>query len=301
MKKLVLKVIVVLVLLLAIAVPVLVRAGGWAVLTLDEWPAEVVANEPLPISFVVRQHGQHPNSGLSPKITAVHSVSGDSFTVSAVAAQEPGRYQATLVFPQSGEWQWSIEAFNPRYVMPPLSVQAPVATAVTAPVISSAAASSQVPELLPLLGVAALLGALGAMFAWWRTQARWALALAVVAVLGGGGALLAWSAQSGTAVAQGQPVSATAPLAPAELGEKLFVAKGCVTCHQHGQVETEADSLAFGPDLTHYNASPEFLHTWLKDPAAVRPATMMPNLELKAYEIDALIAFLNTGSAPADK
>lgn len=282
--------------LLIIAVPVLVQAGGWAVLTLDEWPAEVVANEPLPISFVIRQHGQHPASGLSPRITAVHPASGESFTVQAAATQAAGRYEATLVFPQAGEWQWSISAFNPDYVMPPLHVQVPDVSDTVVLASTGYSAGSHVLSPFLLLGVAGLLGAVGVLFAWWRTQARWLLAVFVVALLGGAGALLAWSAQAGTAAVQHQPVAETALLAPAELGEKLFVAKGCVTCHQHSQIEVGAESLAFGPNLTHYSASPDFLHTWLKDPAAVRPATIMPNLALKAYEIDALVAFLNADS-----
>lgn len=282
--------------LLALAIPVLVSAGGWAVLTLDEWPAEVVANEPLLISFVIRQHGQHPNSELSPSITAVHRASGESFTVQATATQDAGRYETTLVFPQAGEWQWSINAFNPDYVMPALQVQAPDGSDTVVLAAAGSSTGSQTLALFPLLGVAILLGAVVALLAWWRTQVHWLLAVFVVALLGGAGVLLAWSIEAGTAVAQDQPVVATASLAPAELGETLFVAKGCVTCHEHGRVETTAQSLDFGPDLTYYSAGPEFLHTWLKDPAALRPGTQMPNLELKAYEIDALVAFLNADS-----
>ncbi len=48
------------------------------------------------------------------------------------------------------------------------------------------------------------------------------------------------------------------------------------------------------PDLSKFSASPEALHLRLKDPASVKSDTMMPNLELKETEIEALIAFINS-------
>ena len=52
---------------------------------------------------------------------------------------------------------------------------------------------------------------------------------------------------------------------------------------------------AIFPDLTTYRWSADYLRTWLKDPAAVKPGTDMPNLGLKRDEIEALIAFLSAG------
>ena len=77
-------------------------------------------------------------------------------------------------------------------------------------------------------------------------------------------------------------------------GAALFRAKGCVTCHRHEAVDAGAGGI--GPDLTHYQADPAFLRRWLRDPAAVRPGTRMPNLGLEPAEIEALIAFLNSGT-----
>jgi cytochrome c2 len=80
-------------------------------------------------------------------------------------------------------------------------------------------------------------------------------------------------------------------------GKALFSAKGCVTCHHHAAI---AGSGTFGegnPDLTTFRWSADYLRTWLKDPAAVRPNTYMPNLELKKDEIEALIAFLSASKA----
>ena len=91
---------------------------------------------------------------------------------------------------------------------------------------------------------------------------------------------------------QEAPAGASAPAAdPVAQGAALFRAKGCVSCHRHDAV-AGGDSVEIGPNLTHYDADPAFLRRWLRDPAAVRPDTRMPNLQLAPAEIEALIAFL---------
>ncbi len=47
------------------------------------------------------------------------------------------------------------------------------------------------------------------------------------------------------------------------------------------------------PNLTSYANDPDFLRRWLRDPAAVKPRTTMPNLDLSDAELADLIAFLN--------
>ncbi len=87
-----------------------------------------------------------------------------------------------------------------------------------------------------------------------------------------------------------------APLADAERGRRLFVAKGCVSCHLHRAVNPNGGGV--GPELTGKHFAAEFLTKFLADPAAVIPprpgSATMPNLELKPLEISALIAFINT-------
>src|SRR5688572_22466504 len=56
-------------LLLALILTIPVFSGGWAVITLDELPTDVVAGEPLTIGFTVRQHGIRPMDGLDPTVT----------------------------------------------------------------------------------------------------------------------------------------------------------------------------------------------------------------------------------------
>jgi mono/diheme cytochrome c family protein len=80
------------------------------------------------------------------------------------------------------------------------------------------------------------------------------------------------------------------------LGARLFVAKGCITCHTNNKVERASQYLVVeaGPNLSTFSASPEVLRIRLKDPAAAKTDTQMPNLGLKEYEIEALIAFINS-------
>ena len=86
------------------------------------------------------------------------------------------------------------------------------------------------------------------------------------------------------------------PLPAAERGRRLFVAKGCVTCHLHRDV-SGSGMVAVGPELPSRPLAPEYLQRFLADPsivAAPSGSVQMPNLNLKQPEIAALIAFLNT-------
>ncbi len=85
---------------------------------------------------------------------------------------------------------------------------------------------------------------------------------------------------------------APAALAAAERGRRLFVAKGCLTCHLHRDV-SGSGVVAVGPELTERRLAPEYLQRFLADPAMLGSANRMPNLNLKQPEIAALIAFLN--------
>ena len=83
-----------------------------------------------------------------------------------------------------------------------------------------------------------------------------------------------------------------AVLAAADRGRRLFVAKGCVTCHLHRDVDGSG-VIAVGPELTSRRLPPEYLQRFLADPSITGSANRMPNLNLKQAEIAALIAFLN--------
>ena len=129
------------------------------------------------------------------------------------------------------------------------------------------------------------------------------------AIAGVGLALLVLSAvpwppagQATTAPAAPTAVPTASAAADAAYGRALFTAKGCVQCHRHAEFAGSGKfSGGYGaenaPDLTNYPANPGFLRAWLKDPAAVRPGTRMPNLGLSDEEIEALIAFLSANRA----
>lgn len=265
---------------LLVAAPAL--AGGWAVVTLDTLPTHIVTGQPFDIGFVVRQHGQTPLGGLAPTLRLSRAGTGDAFSVVAQEQGGAGHYAATLAFPAGGAWTWSIDAFG-AFVqpMPPLDVvdAAPVAEVAT-----------RAPVGLPMIvGVIGFAGAAAALFVAFKVKARAAPAFVLAGILVGA---------MGLTSAAGAPASA-APSGSGNDGQALFLAKGCVICHQHDavrQARAEFGEFSFGPDLTELKADPDFLRRWLKEPSAIKPDTFMPALGLSDAEIDSLVAFLT--SAP---
>ena len=89
---------------------------------------------------------------------------------------------------------------------------------------------------------------------------------------------------------------AQAPSSPpdSERGRRLFVAKGCVTCHVHGDIQGSG-TVAIGPNLTERRRPADYLRLFLANPAiAPQSGTFrMPDLGLKPQEIAALAAFLS--------
>jgi len=269
--------------------------GGWAVITLDELPAQVVAGQPLVVSFAVRQHGERLMEDLDPRINLTHSQTRETFTVNARPKPgEPGHYAATITFPQAGEWDWHIDAFWPPQPMPRLNVlaAAPAPSAGSAHASASTAGNTRASTPM-MIGGLALAVALGALVALVRTRAAWAaglmLAAALVSTVG-----LVSAAKNGSAAA-----SLPLPTSPVEHGQALFIAKGCIVCHDHAAVSEYRRAFAdfsIGPNLTHWAVTPDFLQKWLRDPAAIRPGTQMPALGLKDDEVNALIVFLTAGN-----
>jgi hypothetical protein len=76
------------------------------------------------------------------------------------------------------------------------------------------------------------------------------------------------------------------------LGERLFIAKGCITCHAG---KAEGMNL-HGPDLSGRRFPEAYLKGFLADPQAIRGLdSEMPKLDLTTSEIGALTAFINSG------
>jgi hypothetical protein len=137
--------------MLVIAVLALLSfAGGWATVTLDALPENVVADQPLQIGFVVRQHGTRPLSGLTPVIRAMHADTGEKVAANAKGEGEIGHYVATITLPTAGTWNWEVDAFGPISKMAPLTV----AAAAPAPTNTTAAGNGRV----ALAGAIAIVG-----------------------------------------------------------------------------------------------------------------------------------------------
>jgi cytochrome c oxidase subunit 2 len=101
---------------------------------------------------------------------------------------------------------------------------------------------------------------------------------------------------------QTQPAAA-APSDPlVQQGQQLFTSTGCVGCHTIRGTQAAG---VVGPDLTHFgqrqviagdvlkNTSEE-LHRWIKNPQAIKPGTIMPNLGLTDEQVNAVVAYLES-------
>lgn len=273
-------------LLLALAFKITALAGGWAVITLDELPGEVEANQPLDIGFMIRQHGVTPLEGQSPVITAKFAGSNKSLSVLAIEEGEVGHYAATLTLPQAGEWQWNIAVFGALQPMPALTV---VDAALAANKSESITSNSNFLSLLAAgIGLISVVGGLMAL----QRKVRWAAAFVVAGLLVSGAGFVSAADQPKAELEAKEPVAVSIP-SQVELGHDLFIAKGCIVCHSHSETDHIREvGIDMGPNLTNITASSEYLSLWLKDPSAVKSTAQMPTLGLSDAEIEALIAFI---------
>jgi cytochrome c oxidase subunit 2 len=90
--------------------------------------------------------------------------------------------------------------------------------------------------------------------------------------------------------------------ATAAEGGQLFQTRGCAACHAINGTPAQGK---IGPNLTHVASrgviagailanNTQDLRTWLKDPPAVKPGSIMPNLGLNDHELDVLVAYLQS-------
>jgi len=97
--------------------------------------------------------------------------------------------------------------------------------------------------------------------------------------------------------------NASSPDLPeARQGARLFQEKTCVSCHAIAGTPATA---RIGPDLTHVASrqmlaaervdnTPATLAQWLAGPQALKPGSLMPNLQLTPDEVQLLVAYLET-------
>jgi cytochrome c2 len=262
-------------------------AGGWATISVDDLPGRISAGEEVKIGFMVRQHGITPMSDLKPILSFSRLDAKDRFVVNAFPQGKVGHYVASVTIPAAGLWSWSIQAFTMDQPMPALTV--------TEASAAQPAASEPLPAVWTLAGLSGLVCLAGSGWAFLRKRPRLSVALAVIGLAIAGAGLV-----FGTGQAAQPPSTSSAEESNsyvlAETGQRLFVSKGCVSCHVNGRIEQVYSpfTTAIGPDLTNFSAASEYLQMWLADPVAVKPATKMPDLDLNPAEIEALIAFINS-------
>lgn len=162
--------------LLFVAVASVAGAGGWAVVTLDAMPVNLVVNEPVKIGMTIRQHGKTPWVYNNVRVRGFHST-GETF-VTRAEMDERGHYTATLNFSRAGTWQWAVASgLAPEWqTMPELTVANSAQDEVLlAEALSAKNATPSFPAMLPsmtllALGVLGFVGSAGGLVLWLRTR-----------------------------------------------------------------------------------------------------------------------------------
>jgi mono/diheme cytochrome c family protein len=98
-------------LLLLLGIVTAAFGGGWAIVTLSEFPDYAVAGKPLNLTFLVRQHGVTLLSGLKPAVRA--TAPGGKVATGKVVERGGGEYTTALTLPESADWTIAIDSgFN---------------------------------------------------------------------------------------------------------------------------------------------------------------------------------------------
>jgi hypothetical protein len=264
-------------------------AGGWSILTLAELPKHVEVDQPVVVEFAVLQHGQTAIEGLAPTVRAVHVFTDERITIDATPSERSGYYRASVLFPNSGSWRWWVDVSGQRYAMPPLMIND--ALPVHAPAAEGfAELSSQ--WAIGMVGVG-VIGTAVALYLWSRQRSKRRLVLVTIPLLLLLGGFVMQPDNQPELAALPELIVKAPAIAPDQLGEALFVAKGCIQCHRHDGVTMVQNQIRIGPDLTHYVGIVDYLNLWLKNPREIKPETVMPNLNLSDEEIQTLVGFLS--------
>lgn len=132
-------------------------AGGWAVVTVTESPADPPAGAGTPIELRVMQHGKTPVSWPRLTVVATDPDSGAAVRAEARAEGPTGRYVATIVFPTGGDWRLTFESADLHMEgAATLPVSPATAAATAAPSTSTSDATPVV--LAAALGLLLLVG-----------------------------------------------------------------------------------------------------------------------------------------------
>jgi hypothetical protein len=79
------------------------------VVTLDRAPADLRVGVPFEVGFSIRpSEGSEPAAALAPLVVATNTSTHEQIKVGARPNSAPGHYQALLILPEAGRWQWEI-------------------------------------------------------------------------------------------------------------------------------------------------------------------------------------------------
>jgi cytochrome c oxidase subunit 2 len=87
-----------------------------------------------------------------------------------------------------------------------------------------------------------------------------------------------------------------------ESARAAFLSISCINCHA---VSGTTATGTFGPDLSHLMSratlgagvipnTRENLRAWVKDPQAIKPGNLMPNMQLNSQELDQVVTYLSS-------
>ena len=89
------------------------------VVTLDRAPADLRVGVPFEVGFSVRAaEGQPPAGNLAPLVVATNAATREQIKVTALPNSQPGHFEALLVLPAAGRWQWDIYPEGERGATP---------------------------------------------------------------------------------------------------------------------------------------------------------------------------------------
>jgi hypothetical protein len=101
-------------------------AGGWAITSLDELPAELRAGSNYEIGYTILQHGRTPVAVDETAILIHDPSSGNTGTFAGVPDGPIGHYVAEVAFPESGTWEWQVaQGYFAPHELGSVSVQPP--------------------------------------------------------------------------------------------------------------------------------------------------------------------------------
>jgi hypothetical protein len=92
---------------LATAGPAL--GGGWATVGIAPLPDDVDAGSAWRPEITILQHGQTPLDGLAP-VVRISDDGGTSQEFLAMPTEKPGVYDASVTFPEAGQWRVVVES-----------------------------------------------------------------------------------------------------------------------------------------------------------------------------------------------